>query len=312
MNSTHRRKWPKCPDITIRGRVFRQSEVVLIRRIIRDHPTWGRTRISQRVCTELDWVQLNGLPKERACRIALTRLDSLGLVDLPPPRYHNCGGKPPTIHAVDDVLFPRPPVRKMPDNIEVRRVTSSADAKLWNSLIARHHYLGLAPPVGKLVRYLYFSDAELLGAISFTGSTWSSQPRSEALRAVGLDPSPAPEFVVSNNRFLILPNVRVKNLASKILSSSIRQVRRDWVSKYRFRPLIAETFVDPSRFSGTSYLAANWIPIGLTKGYSKRGQTHYRHNQQKIVLLRGICPRYHSRLAAIYNDTNVSRPSAIS
>ena len=297
MSRPCRRSWPKCPDITIRGRVFQQSDVVLIRQVIRDHPKWGRTRISQRVCEKLGWIQQNGLLKERACRIALVRLDDLGLIELPPPQIRNCGGKPPAAHSLCGFTITATSIKQMPQAIEIRKVETSSESRLWNTLIANYHYLGLGTSVGKLIRYLFYSEERILGAISYTNSTWSNEPRSRALKAVGLDPSPAPDFVISNNRFVILPHIRVKNLASKMLSLSIRQIQHDWRLRYGCTPLVAETFVDTARFVGTSYLAANWIPIGLTKGFSKRGGSHYRNDQRKLILLRGICPRYHNLLA---------------
>ena len=299
-----RKNWPKCPGVLIRGRIFRQSDLVLIRDIIRRHPTWGRTKISQRVCKTLCWHQANGFPKDRACRIALVRLEQAGYLDLPPPRRCNSGGKPPSIHTAHEHAFPGPVVQEMPRAIEFRCVSTAAEARLWNSTIARYHYLGSVWPVGRLIRYLLYAEEELVGAMSFTNATWSSEARSIALTSIGLDSSPAPEFVVSNNRFLLLPNVRVKNLASHVLSKAIRHVRVDWYSRYRYSPLLAETFVDPARFSGTSYLAANWLHIGMTKGYSKRGQRHYRNHQRKMILLRGICPQVHQRLHAIYGASN--------
>lgn len=297
---TTRRTWPQCPDITIRGRLFRQHDVVLIRDMIRRHPTWGRTKISQRVCEKLNWHQSNGLPKERACRIALARLDQIGLIELPPPIFPNSGGKPPISYPLNDNLDREPELTLMPKNIDLRRVSTPTDARLWNAVIARYHYLGLRTSVGKFIRYLLFSHSTLLGAISFTEAAWSSQPRTTALKTIGLNPALAPYFVVANNRFILLPNIRVKNLASRVLSLSIREVRRDWELIYSYRPLFAETFVDPQRFAGTSYLAANWILVGMTKGYSKRGESHYKNRKKKLLFLRGFCPKFHERLQSSY------------
>ncbi len=299
-----RQSWPKCRGVIIRGRLFDQRDVVLIRDVIRRHPDWNRTKISQRVCQLLGWIQLNGLPKERACRTALSQLELLGFLRLPPPQQSNCGGKPPKAHDLNDARLFGPPVDTMPHRLEIRPVSTPDDARLWNSAVARHHYLGLTTPVGKLLRYLFFAEDVLLGAISFTGACWSTKARSTAMTAIGLDPSPAPEFIVSNNRFIILPNVTVKNLASRMISGSIRSLRTDWSLRYSHAPLFAETFVDTDRFKGTSYLAANWIPVGMTKGYAKRGHHHFKHERPKLLLLRGICPRFHARLAQAYGGYN--------
>jgi hypothetical protein len=262
--------------------------------MIRDHPTWGRTRISEEICEELNWYQANDRVKDRACRVALLRLESLGYLELP-KRILDRGGRPPLVPMRRE-QDGQETISKMPAQLETRLVTTRSDSRLWNGLIGDYHYLGLATPVGRLIRYLVFADGQVVGAISFSECAWNVRPRNALLRTIGFSDHEVHDRVIGNNRFLILPSVNVPNLASRILGQSIRQIPRDWADRYGVAPLVAETFVDPTRFLGTCYLAANWILIGRTKGYAKRGASHTNQQAPKIILLRGLASSLHRKL----------------
>jgi len=278
--------WPQSANLVVRGRVFTQKELVMVRRLIRTRPGWGRTRLSYAICDLLQWNQSNGRPKDRACRVALLRLESLGFVRLPKKKLER-GGRPP-IKQSPAVTVELPPVNTMPEVIECRRVQTRAESRFWNALVATYHYLGLATPVGRFVRYLLFGDGMALGAISFTDCAWSVSPRDLILLSIGLKRGEIRDLVITNNRFLILPDVKVPNLASRLLAASLRQVGQDWAAVYGTVPLVAETFVDPQRFAGTCYRAANWLLVGSTKGFSKQGNRHRGDNAPKLVFLRGM------------------------
>jgi len=126
-------------------------------------------------------------------------------------------------------------------------------------LIDNYHYLGYRTQIGHYLKYLIYSEKKLLSCIGFADAVlklnlrnkwigWSQEQRQKKLH-----------LVINNTRFLILPWVKVRNLASKILSISCYEVQREWESFYAYRPVLAETFVDIGRFTGTSYKAANWI-----------------------------------------------------
>ncbi|MCG8651991.1 MAG: DUF4338 domain-containing protein, partial [Pirellulales bacterium] len=150
--------------------------MVLIRRLIRDNPSWGRTRLSQRVCEELGWFQIDGRPKERACRVALLRLESDGYLQLP-KRKAERGGKPPIIEDASDLGVELSELANMPAKIDLRIVETKKHARIWNSLIASYHYLGLATPVGRLIRYLMYGDDMLIGAMAFGDCAWNIRSR---------------------------------------------------------------------------------------------------------------------------------------
>lgn len=291
---TLRKRWPNCLGVVVRGRLFTQKDLVSIRRLIRRHPNWGRTKISFAASRLLGWRQQNGRLKDRACRVALVRLEALGYLELPRKRVEN-GGKRPTVNSSPpehSLCF----VTKMPSEVRSELVRTPSDAQLWNDLVAHFHYLGLATPVGRLLRYLIYGDAQLLGAISFGEPAWNIRSRDALLEKVGVNVTERTGKVVANNRFLILPNVQVPNLASRVLAESLRAMRKDWVERYAVAPLVVETFVDPCRFDGTCYRASNWLLLGTTKGFSKRGACHTYANAPKLLFVKGLLPLIHSRM----------------
>lgn len=292
-------RWRSCRGILIRGRVFTQRDLVMIRKLIRDHPSWGRTKLSERICEQFGWFQPSGRVKDRACRVALLRLEQMGFLRLPPRKIEN-GGRPPARIQPRSSLLPTRPVSDMPAEIILERVDSPSASRLWNWIMTEYHYLGAATPVGRTIRYLVLGDDVLVGAIGFSECAWSIAARNEALRSVGLNPACSRQFIVANNRFLILPSAKVPNLASRVLSASVHRVTYDWADRFGSRPLLAETFVDPSKFQGTCYFAANWLLIGVTKGFAKRGSSHRNERTPKLLLLRGIDANIHRKLQIAY------------
>lgn len=300
-----RKPWPRCDGVVVRGRLFSQRDLVLIRRLIREHGTWGRTRLSQEVCKSLGWTQPDRRPKERACRVALLRLEDLGFLRLP-ARLVDRGGQPPKRYDIAELGVTISPLREMPRALDLTLVTSTRDSRIWNSLVSKFHYLGLPAPVGRLLRYLILADKQLIGAISFGESAWRLADRDRLLNRVGINIEQTRSAVVSNNRFLILPSIQVGNLASRILGQSLRQLTEDWPERFLTTPCFAETFVDPSRFIGTCYQASNWVLVGTTKGFSKQGSWHRKNLGPKLIFMRGLSKAAHESLvvAARENQTD--------
>ncbi|MEZ6033184.1 MAG: DUF4338 domain-containing protein [Planctomycetaceae bacterium] len=279
-----RKHWPRTTGVTVRGREFHQKDLVLIRQLIRKNPSWGRTRLSEEVCRIFDWQQENGRPKDRGCRVALLKLESLGYLQLPKKKLDR-GGRPPNEVSLGEVV--EECISQMPQTLSLELVNTVRQARIWNSLIARHHYLGLATPVGRLIRYIIMGDAQMLGAISFSEAAWSLTCRDEVLNQFGLSGSEIRSATISNNRFLILPSVQVRNLASRVLGLAVKQVLLDWHERFETLPLFIETFVDPKRFEGTCYRAANWLFVGTTKGFAKQGASHRNTKAPKLIFLIG-------------------------
>jgi hypothetical protein len=200
----------------------------------------------------------------------MLRMHSDGLILLPTPRGVKYPLKAISFTEKTDPRNPLMlPVHCM-GTLSLRKVEKS-DSRLWNEYIERYHYLGYTPLPGAQLRYFVTVDRQIVALLGFGAAAWQVEPRdsfigwSHALRKQHLP------LVVNNARFLILPWVKVKNLASKILSLTVRQLPEDWQKQYNIKPTLMETFVESGRFAGTCYKAANWVYVGKTKGRGKLG-----------------------------------------
>jgi hypothetical protein len=216
----------------------------------------------------MGWIAKSGRPKETACRKALMILDEKGLIRLPQSSLSSVEPKP----KVSATLVQAPVIACGLDElglVKLEMVTSryTTASKIFNQLLDTYHYLGSGPLCGAQIRYLIHSSYfGYIGALAFSSAAWALKTRddfigwTEAARRRNL-----PQ-VVCNSRFLILPTVKVKNLASYVLGQCARRIVADWKERYGIEPILLETFVDPRQFSGTCYRAANWIHVGKTSG----------------------------------------------
>jgi hypothetical protein len=260
------------------GREFNPADLAHIRELLELRPALGRVALSRRVCQDLGWLNALGQPKEMSARVALLRMEKDGLIQLPAPLSQN--GRGQRRFALTAASEPRAPVREALQGLEplvFQRVAGGKLSPLWNELIARYHYLGYRPLSGAQMRYLVWSaDGRLLAALGFGASAWQVQPRDRHIgwndrqRRAGL------HRIVNNARFLILPWVQCRGLASRILSGILKPLRADWSLRYGYQPVLLETFVEIPRFTGTAYRAANWIRLGQTQG---RGKLEKQHRQ---------------------------------
>ena len=252
------------------GRLFSSQQIDHIRDLVASDQHYNRAELSRVVCKDLRWLRADGRLKDMSCRVAMLRMQNDGLIRLPPPKTSNGNGriKPQPTSASERRNSITTPVHTL-GQIELHRVDSTKQSRLWNELIERYHYLGYKPLPGAQIRYLAEANKDTIAAIGFGASAWTVAPRD---RWIGWDNSQRKKnlhFVVNNARFLILPWVRSKNLASKLLASAAKRLPKDWESNYSYQPLLLETFVQKNKFSGTCYRAANWIKLGDTKGRGK-------------------------------------------
>ena len=253
------------------GRSFTNSEIQDIRQLIADNPAATRAGLSRLVCERLGWRRDNGRLKDMNCRVAMLRMQDDGLLQLPPPRNGNNNGKPYLRRTL--LAEPEPPLiaaspRELGD-LRLQLVTSRHDSHLHNEYIDRYHYLGYQPLPGAQLRYFIQAEGRTLALLGFGAAAWKTQPRD---LFIGWSPERREarlHLVVNNARFLILPWVRCKNLASRILAMAARTLADDWQHRYGYRPVLLETFVERPRFRGTCYQAANWTLLGETKGRGK-------------------------------------------
>jgi hypothetical protein len=250
------------------GRDFSDDDLEVVRRLATRLPT--RRAIADALCDELSWHRLDGRRKDMSARVALLRMEADGLLRLPAPKNDNGNGRvlryEPPAGELD--LFV-PSVLERLKAVELTVVGDQASRARWRRLVAAYHYLGYTPFAGAQLRYLVLSGTDAIGALGFAASAWSCAPRDEH---IGWDP-PTREarlhLVVGNARFLIVPEVQVKNLASFVLAQAARRLPGEWMRAYGYAPVLLETFVERERFVGTSYKAANWIYVGMTKGRGK-------------------------------------------
>lgn len=257
--------------VTIRGRTFSERELLRIREIVSGHPEHHRQRLSVMVCEALGWVGANGRPKDRSCRDVLARLHRAGWIELPPPRRPPRPRRPalPLTKRTD----PRAPLVVDPKAVGTEHFRIAphfrGGHRLWNEYVERYHYLKFGVVVGPQVKYLVAIGDEPIACLSFGGAAWKVEARDRWIGWSLEERKRNLRHIINNTRFLMLPWVQVKNLASRILSLAARRLPEDWERLYGYRPYLLETFVHTDRHKGTCYRAANWIFVGETKGRGK-------------------------------------------
>lgn len=258
------------------GRIFSLSEIEWIRSFITSHPHCNRLELSKIVCRQLQWLRPDSRLKDMSCRVAMLRMHRDGLICLPPPqkRNGNKNNSPKLTPASDRQKSICCPAHEF-GKLLLRPVSTKQDSSLWNELIQRYHYLGHKALPGAQMRYLIFSDSGvLLAAMGFAAAAWKVAGRDRFIGWSHQQRLTKLHLIVNNARFLILPWITSKNLASHILSCAAKQLPRDWLNHYSYQPVLMETFVQKDRFKGTCYRAANWICLGQTQGRGKLDRCH--------------------------------------
>jgi len=271
--------------ITYGGRTFSAAEVTLMRQAATDYAGLGRTEIARTVCEWLDWRRPSGGLKNHECRLLLERLEQQGVLTLPPvrpsgrrgPRSVNLNTQSDTQPFIDTPLAELKPLSLT--------LVEKSESALWRQFMHRYHYLGCRVPLGAHLRYFVRSrNDELLACLLWTSPAWKMAARdrwigwTEAQRTHNL------QSIVNHSRFLILPWVRVKGLASTILALSARKLPEHWRQRYGYEPKLLETLVDAARFTGTCYRAANWNYLGETTGRGRMDRHHQAHAKAKKLI----------------------------
>lgn len=242
--------------------------------LIEQNPTANRAALSRQVCAMFNWLKPDGGLKEMTCRVAMLRMHDGGLITLPASQLRPRRRPEFIATAATDAQPPLSrPVHELAP-LTLRQVEGRANSRLWNEYIARYHYLGYTPMAGSQMRYFVFEGERLLALLSFGASAWKLAARDRFIGWTDDKRQKNLQLVVNNARFLILPWIQSKGLASKILSIIHRQLPNDWHQRYGYRPVLLETFVETPRHRGTCYNAANWIIVGKTSGRGKKCPTH--------------------------------------
>jgi hypothetical protein len=285
-------------ELKYRGRAITSRDILYIRELIAAHPGESRRTLSTILCEQWQWRQLNGALRDMVCRGMLLMLDRAGEIQLPPVKFvpHN-----PLTRRVRPlpVLIDTRPIECSLDQIqplEFRQVRRSPDEPRFNSLMEEHHYLGYEQPVGEHLKYLVYAQGRPIACLA-----WSSAPRhiGSRDRYIGWDQQARRRnirLIAYNTRFLILPWVRVKHLASHILGRMATRISDDWQAMYGHPIYFLETFVDPERFRGTCYRAANWMLLGNTTGRGKQSNSYVPNRSIKEVLGYPLTKHFRRRL----------------
>jgi hypothetical protein len=269
------------------GRAFTDEEMRQIVELIQANPELHRAALSRRVCEMVDWRRPDGRLREMSCRVAMLRMQADGLIVLPPSQMRTPRTRAPIVatEATNPGSPITQPVHELgPLRLEI--VTGGvAASRLWNEYIARYHYLGYTPMSGSQIRYNVYAAERLVALLSFGASAWALADRERVIGWSAEQRVRNLHRVVNNARFLILPWVQSKGLASKILSVVARQLPHDWQQRYGYRPVLLETFVETPRHQGTCYKAANWRCVGRTTGRSKKSLSNRPTLAQKDIWL---------------------------
>jgi len=272
---------PLAGPIRYCGRTFTAEEMDRISALIASHPRPNRAQLSRLVCEALDWRRPDGRVKEMSARVAMLRMHRDGLMVLPPAQQGNGNGRirpqfTPTSDPQEAIDLTSADFKKL----QIRPVSTRQDSALWNELIERYHYLGYKPLPGDQIRYLISVPApqdRLVALLGFGAAAWKVGPRDQFIGWNDEQRRHNLHRIVNNARFLILPWITARNLASRILSMVTRRMVQDWANRYGYQPVLLETFVERDRFHGTCYRAANWVYVGQTQG---RGKLERLHRQQ--------------------------------
>lgn len=283
------------------GRSFSPEEIALMHQAASEYAPLGITEIARTICVWLDWKRPNGLLKNHECRLLLERLDHQGILKLPPLRRSGCRGPRPV--AVEAITDDPTPIQSSLAELEPLRLVlvEKSESALWRQLMERFHYLGCRTPFGAHLRYFVKSGAgQILACLLWTSPAWKMAARDEWIGWNSQQRTRNLQYIVNNGRFLILPSVHVKGLASTILARSARQLPHDWRQHYGYAPLLLETLVDGSRFKGTCYRAANWIYLGKTAGGNRTDRLqHSKPRPVKLIFVLPLHRRAQQRLCLI-------------
>ena len=284
-----------------RGHEITEQQIASISEMMSANPGISRWKLSRLLCEAWQWKQANGAMRDMVCRSLLLELHRAGHIELPAVRRTTRNflaerQRPEVVIA--DTRPVRGPLSALRQSIELHQVRRTPQEALFNSLVEQYHYLGYEQPVGEHLKYLATANGQAIACLAL-----SSSPRHLGCRDrfIGWDQQTRKRNIhrlAYNTRFLILPWIRVPHLASHLLSRMAARVSADWERVYAHPVHLLETFVDPERFQGTCYRAANWVSLGYTTGRGKNDLTHRPNRSCKQVLVYPLHRRFRELLGA--------------
>lgn len=265
--------------MVIQGRTVTADDLHLIRRLIKENPSWHRKRLSIELCQYWNWRAATGQLKDMSCRSLLLKLERGGHLTLPPAlRSAHNSQRHRTIQFVPHQQSPISAELQTLQPISMTAVEHGEQQQLFKTLLARYHYLGYSGTVGENIKYLAFDrhDNPLAGLL-FGAAAWKIAPRDSFIGWDAERRKRQLHLLTNNMRFLILPWIAVPHLASHLLGHVARRIGADWQKKYNHPIYLLETFVARDRFYGTCYQAANWRYVGQTTGRTRNDRYNSIH-----------------------------------
>ena len=277
----------------------------MIRGITREFASLAWTELAATICELLEWRRPNGRLKTRECYLFLRELHHRGWLPwlrVPQPRSRRTALAKLTAEPAPSPcpnLLTGPLDRYRP--IQLQLIQDAGQRRLFRAYLDQYHYLGYRAPYGAQLRYwVRPAQPELppLAALLFTSAAWRMASRdrwigwSDSVRQRNLP------LVVNHSRFLILPWSQIPNLASHILSRAAQQLPGDWQAHYGVEPVLLETLVDPARYRGTCYRAANWREVGMTRGRGRMDRSGHAQGIRKQIFLYPLHRNWRQRLCA--------------
>lgn len=329
------------------GKDLTARDIQQIRKLISNNPDYTIGEIIRQVCLLFNFYQSNGKLQLSQTNHILKRMDMDNLITLPPPHRLKKSGKYKHSSKKSCIKALSTPRRKRKlstfeiQNLQFIPVHSKNDSFLWRELIEKYHYIKTTRLFGAQLRYLVYGDQNLpttlnyfkansinpavnpsdyyqnvergkhlLAALGFASSAWRLASRDWFVGWTNEQRETNLKFVVNNARFLILPWIQSKYLASRILGGIVKQLPLDWEARYHYRPVLLETFVQSDRFKGTCYKAANWIQIGQTDGYSL--VSGYKKNvSKKMIFVFPLCKNFREILKQMHGKGKISGKTRI-
>lgn len=290
--------------IFLQGRTLCGDDVAWVRALMAQHPDWNRTALSLHLCESWNWRNGAGRLKDMAARTLLLKLHARGLIELPPPQRRTARpcAQPPASFQPELLPASAMPLEAALHTLQPLRLELARDLparRRLAALLARYHYRGFNGAVGENLQYLALDQqGRELAVMVFGAAAWKVAARDEFIGWSVPQRQQHLGAITNQQRFLILPWVRVPHLASHLLALATRRLSADWQARYGHPVWLAETFVESERFAGTSYKAAGWLEVGQTTGRTRQDRRHTLQRPRKSVWVRPLHPAFRQYLTA--------------
>ena len=298
---------------TISGRRFTRKQLRQVQETVEMFPNLSRKELALTLCEHLNWENPAGKLKVNSSLTLLEHLENLGIITLPekreterPARRVPAFEQPPDESPVEGTLEDIGP-------ITLQRVTSKEDKEDYEDFkayIQTYHYLAYKHPFGSYIGYFAVSEARQrkVGCLLFSASAaWALAARDRWIGWEEKHRKKLLHLILSNDRYLIFPWVHVPNLASHILSLATRQIGNDWVDTYKYRPVLIETFVDTTKYAGTSYRSANWEYVGQTSGRGFSDPKNECKETIKEIFVYPLTPDWRQTLTNCHRESSLKK-----